>query len=157
MPRAERKNQGRRPSSLRSKSPRVLHGDSSLFPLFGRNRNFHWRLHRCRGGLLQQKRDSQCAACERIVQSRRVHACVKELGFKGQDLVLRSDQKLATKDLQLERWPEEIPSHNVVDSGIQTVQDQICVLKDALEPRQREHRQHASVEGRVRWYSGEPT
>ena len=85
--------------------------------------------------------------------ARRINAFVRELGLEGQDLVLRSDQEAALQDLLREVGKKRLPaktfyevspvgssaSNGVAERGVQTVEGQIRVLKDALEHRLGAH------------------
>ena len=81
--------------------------------------------------------------------AKRIGAFIRELGLEGRDLVLRGDQEPALQDLLKEVGRKRIPaktfydmslvgssaSNGVAERGIQTVEGQIRVLKDALETR----------------------
>ena len=81
--------------------------------------------------------------------ARRIIAFIKELGLEAHDLVLRSDQEPALQDLLNLIGRKRIPaktfqklspvgssaSNVVAERGVQTVEGQIRVLKDALETR----------------------
>ena len=87
------------------------------------------------------------SSCE--FPARRINAFIRELGLEGQDLVLRSDQEPAIQDLLREVGKKRIPaktfyefspvgssaSNGVAERGVQTIEGQIRVLKDALESR----------------------
>ena len=68
----------------------------------------------------------------------RINAFIRELGLEAQDLVLRSDQEPALQDLLAEVGRRRVPasaSNGVAERGVQTVEGQIRVLKDAFETR----------------------
>ena len=79
--------------------------------------------------------------------AKRIVAFIRELGLEGQDLVLRSDQEPALQDLLAEVGKRQTPaktfygvspvgssaSNGVAERGVQTVEGQVRVLKDALE------------------------
>ena len=81
--------------------------------------------------------------------AKRITAFIRELGLENQDLVLRSDQEPALQDLLREVGKKRAPartfyevspvgssaSNGVAERGVQTVEGQIRVLKDALEMR----------------------
>ena len=81
--------------------------------------------------------------------AKRITAFIRELGLENQDLVLRSDQEPALQDLLGEVGKKRAPartfyevslvgssaSNGVAERGVQTVEGQIRVLKDALEMR----------------------
>ena len=81
--------------------------------------------------------------------ARRIIAFIRELGLEGQDIVLRSDQEPALQDLLRDVGKRRVPaktfyevspvgssaSNGVAERGVQTVEGQIRVLKDALEAR----------------------
>ena len=81
--------------------------------------------------------------------ARRIVAFIRELGLEGQDIVLRSDQEPAIQDLLREVGKKRLPaktffenspvgssaSNGIVERGVQTVQGQIRVLRDALGMR----------------------
>ena len=81
--------------------------------------------------------------------AKRISAFIREIGLEGQDLVLRSDQEPALKDLWAEVGRRRIPaktfyevslvgssaSNGVAERGVQTVEGQIRVLRDAFETR----------------------
>ena len=81
--------------------------------------------------------------------AKRITAFIRELGLENQDFVLRSDQEPALPDLLGEVGKKRAPartfyevspvgssaSKGVAERGVQTVEGQIRVLKDALEMR----------------------
>ena len=81
--------------------------------------------------------------------AKRISAFIREIGLEGQDLVLRSDQEPALQDLLAEVGRRRIPaktfyevspvgssaSNGVAERGVQTVEGQIRVLRDAFETR----------------------
>ena len=81
--------------------------------------------------------------------AKRIGAFIRELGLEGQDIVLRSDQEPALQDLLTEVGKRRTPaktfhdvslvgssaSNGVADRGVQIVEGQVRVLKDALEMR----------------------
>ena len=81
--------------------------------------------------------------------AKRINAFIREIGLEGQDLVLRSDQEPALQDLLAEVGRRRVPaktfdevspvgssaSNGVAERGVQTVEGQIRVLKDAFETR----------------------
>ena len=81
--------------------------------------------------------------------ARRIVAFLRELGLEGQDVVLRSDQEPAIQDLLREVGRKRLPaktffevspvgssaSNGVAERGVQTIEGQIRVLKDAFETR----------------------
>ena len=84
--------------------------------------------------------------------AKRICAFIRELGLEGHDVVLRSDQEPALQDLLREVGKTRLPaktfyevspvgssaSNGVAERGVQTVEGQIRVLKDALETRLKE-------------------
>ena len=78
--------------------------------------------------------------------AKRMNAFIRELGLEAQDLVLRSDQEPALQDLLAEVGRRRVPvqtfcevspvgssaSNRVAERGVQTVEWQIRVLKDAF-------------------------
>jgi hypothetical protein len=81
--------------------------------------------------------------------ARRVRAFLNELGYEGVDVTIKTDQEPAIKDLVNEvvklrstarTMKEESPfgssaSNGVIERGVQTVEGQIRVIKNALEER----------------------
>ena len=81
--------------------------------------------------------------------AKRIGAFIRELGLEGQDIVVRSDQEPALQDLLTEVGKRRTPaitfrevslvgssaSNGVAERGVQTVEGQVRVLKDALEMR----------------------
>ena len=81
--------------------------------------------------------------------AKRINAFIRELGLEAQDVVFRSDQEPALQDLLREVGKKRVPaktfyevspvgssaSNGVAERGVQTVEGQIRVLKDALEAR----------------------
>ena len=81
--------------------------------------------------------------------AKRINAFIREIGLEGQDLVLRRDQEPALQDLLAEVGRRRIPaktfyevspvgssaSNGVAERGVQTVEGQIRVLKDAFKTR----------------------
>ena len=81
--------------------------------------------------------------------AKRINALIREIGLEGQDLVLRSDEEPALQDLLAEVGRRHIStktfyevspvgssaSNGVAERGVQTVEGQIRVLKDAFETR----------------------
>ena len=80
---------------------------------------------------------------------KRICAFIREIGLEGQDIVLRSDQEPALQDLLTEVGKRLTPaktfhevspvgssaSNGVAERGVQTVEGQVRVPKDALEMR----------------------
>ena len=80
--------------------------------------------------------------------ARQIAAFIKELGLEGQDVVLPSDQEPGIQDLLREVGKKRVPaktfetspvglsaSDGVAERGVQAVQGQIRVLRDALGER----------------------
>ena len=81
--------------------------------------------------------------------AKRIGAFIRELGLEGQDIVLRSDQEPALQDSLTEVGKRRTPaktfhevspvgssaSNGVAERGVQTVEGQVRVLKDAFEMR----------------------
>ena len=80
---------------------------------------------------------------------KRINALIRELGLEGHDVVLRSDQEPALQDLLREVGKKRIPaktfyevspvgssaSNGVAERGVQSLEGQVRVLKDAVESR----------------------
>ena len=81
--------------------------------------------------------------------AKRINAFMRELGLEGLDVALRSDQEPALQDLLREVGKKRVPaktfyevsavgssaSNGVAERGVQSVEGQVRVLKDALETR----------------------
>ena len=83
------------------------------------------------------------------IPAKRINTFIRELDLEAQDLALRSDQEPALQDLLAEVGRRRVPaktfyevslvessaSNGVAERGVQNVEGQIRVLKDAFETR----------------------